>query len=75
MVPGPAAASAGNTPAVTGYFLISGGHRYGLASPAVAATLGYHLAAQRTLVPASVLDLIPAGPGLDPAAARQQVSG
>jgi hypothetical protein len=26
-------------------------------------------------VPASVLDLIPAGPGLDPAAARQQVTG
>ena len=75
MVPGPAGASAGDTPAVTGYFLISGGRRYGLASPAVAAMLGYHLAAQRTLVPASVLDLIPAGPGLDPAAARQQVSG
>ena len=53
----------------------AGSRRYGLASPAVAAMLGYHLAAQRTLVPASVLDLIPAGPGLDPAAARQQVSG
>jgi type VII secretion protein EccB len=75
MVPGPAGAPAGTTPAVTGYFLISGGRRYGLASPAVAAMLGYHLGAQRTLIPASVLDLIPAGPGLDPAAARQQVTG
>jgi ESX secretion system ATPase EccB len=75
MVPGPGGATAGSTPAVTGYFLVSGGRRYGLASPAVAAMLGYHLTAQRTLVPASVLDLIPAGPGLDPAAARQQVSG
>jgi hypothetical protein len=37
--------------------------------------LGYQLKAQRTLVPASVLDLIPLGPALDPAAARQQASG
>jgi hypothetical protein len=41
----------------------------------VAAVLGYHLAAQRTLVPASVIDLIPAGPALDPAAARQPAAG
>jgi hypothetical protein len=61
--------------AVTGYFLISGGRRYGLASPGVAAMLGYQLKAQRTLVPASVLDLIPPGPALDPAAARQQAGG
>jgi ESX secretion system ATPase EccB len=72
-VPGPAAG--GGAPAVTGYFLIAGGRKFGLASPAVAAMLGYRLAAQRTLVPASVLDLIPAGPGLDPAAARQPVAG
>ncbi len=73
VVPGPA--GAGNGPAVTGYFLISGGRRYGLASPAVAAMLGYHLSGQRTLMPAGVIDLIPAGPALDPASARQQVSG
>jgi hypothetical protein len=73
VVPGPA--GAGNGPAVTGYFLIPGGGRYGLASPAVAAMLGYHLSGQRTLVPAGVIDLIPAGPALDPASARQQVSG
>ena len=36
MVPGPGGATAG-TPAVTGYFLVSGGRRYGLASPAVVA--------------------------------------
>lgn len=77
VVPGPPApgASAGAAPAVTSYFLISGGRRYGLASPAVAAMLGYHLAAQRTLVPASVIDLIPQGPALDPARATQRVSG
>ena len=57
VVPGPAAS--GNGAAVTGYFLIAGGRRYGLASPGVAAMLGYQLDAQRTLVPASVLDLIP----------------
>jgi type VII secretion protein EccB len=73
VVPGPAAS--GNGAAVTGYFLISGGRRYGLASPGVAAMLGYQLKAQRTLVPASVLDLIPLGPALDPATARQQASG
>ena len=59
---------------MTSYFLITGGQRYGLASPGVAAVLGYQLAAQRTLVPASVIDLIPAGPrarpGRGPAAGR-----
>jgi hypothetical protein len=60
---------------VTSYFLITGGQRYGLASPGVAAVLGYHLAAQRTLVPASVIELIPAGPAFDPAAARRPAAG
>jgi type VII secretion protein EccB len=59
---------------VTTYFLVADGRRYGLASQDVAAMLGYNLAAQRTLVPANVVDLIPAGPALDPAAARQTVT-
>jgi type VII secretion protein EccB len=73
--PGPASRAADGGSRVTSYFLITGGQRYGLASPGVAAVLGYHLAAQRTLVPASVIDLIPAGPALDPAAARRPVAG
>ncbi|HWG63274.1 MAG TPA: type VII secretion protein EccB [Streptosporangiaceae bacterium] len=72
-VAGPSSGAGG--PMVTSYFLVTGGRRYGLASPGVAAILGYRLGAQRTLVPASVIDLIPQGAALDPAAARQQVSG
>jgi hypothetical protein len=60
---------------VTSYFLVTGGVRYGLAGPDVAAMLGYNLTRQQTLVPASVVDLIPAGPAFDPAAARDRVSG
>jgi ESX secretion system ATPase EccB len=74
-LPAPSSASAGQRPEVTSYFLVTGGVRYGLASPGVAAVLGYNLPAQRTLVPASVVDLIPQGPALDPAAARDRISG
>ena len=72
---GSAPAPGGQRPDVTSYFLVTGGVRYGLASPGVAAVLGYDLARQQTLVPASVVDLIPQGPALDPAAARDRVSG
>jgi ESX secretion system ATPase EccB len=68
-------APSGQRPAVTSYFLITGGVRYGLATPGVAAVLGYDLARQQTLVPASVVDEIPQGPALDPAAARNRISG
>jgi type VII secretion protein EccB len=71
----PAAAPSGQRPDVTSYFLITGGVRYGLASAGVAAVLGYDLARQQTLVPASVVDLIPQGPAFDPAAARDRVFG
>jgi hypothetical protein len=78
-LPAPSSASApapgGQRPDVTSYFLVTGGVRYGLAAPDVAAVLGYDLARQQTLVPASVVDLIPQGPALDPAAARDRVSG
>ena len=73
--PGPASPGAAGGSRVTSYFLITDGQRYGLASPGVAALLGYRLTAQRTLVPASVIDLIPAGPALDPAVARRPVAG
>jgi type VII secretion protein EccB len=78
-LPAPSSASvpapSGQRPDVTSYFLVTGGVRYGLAAPDVAAMLGYDLARQQTLVPASVVDLIPQGPALDPAAARDPVSG
>lgn len=72
---GPSVSAGAGAPMVTSYFLITGGRRYGLASPAVAAMLGYHLSTQRTLVPASVIDLIPQGPALDPAVAKRRVAG
>jgi type VII secretion protein EccB len=76
VVPGPSAAGqpAAGAPAGTSYFLVAGGRRYGLASPGVAALLGYRLDRQRTLVPANVIDLIPPGPALDPAMARRPVT-
>ncbi len=61
-------------PAITGYFLVTGGRRYGLASPGVAQVLGYRPGA-RVLLPAGVLDLIPAGPAFDPALAKSRVTG
>ena len=73
--PSAAAAPGAQRPDVTSYFLVTGGVRYGLASPGVAAVLGYNLAREQTLVPASVADLIPQGPALDPAVARSRVSG
>ncbi|MBV9448258.1 MAG: type VII secretion protein EccB [Streptosporangiaceae bacterium] len=70
VVPGPGQGGS----SVTSYFLVTEGHRYGLASQDVAAMLGYDLARQRTLLPANIVDLVPAGPALDPAAARQTVT-
>jgi type VII secretion protein EccB len=57
------------------YFLVTGASRYALATPEVAADLGYRLGAQRTLVPVNILNLIPQGPVLDPSRARQTVTG
>lgn len=55
------------------YFLIAGGRRYALASTEVAGMLGYRLS-QAVLLPAGVVDLVPAGPALDPAQATKAVS-
>ena len=54
---------------VTGWFLISGAERFALPSPSVAGVLGYDLKASGTVLPASILDLLPQGPVLAPAAA------
>lgn len=57
------------------YFLVTRARKYPLASQAVAADFGYSLAAQRTLVPANIMSLIPQGPVLDPHRAKQTVIG
>jgi type VII secretion protein EccB len=54
---------------VTAWFLVFGAERFALPSPPVAAVLGYSLKASGTVLPASVLDLLPQGPVLAPAAA------
>ncbi len=62
----------GASPGAVSYFLLTGARRYALSAQAVASVLGYQLAGQSTVLPASVLDLVPAGPALDPAVATQQ---
>jgi type VII secretion protein EccB len=65
--------SAGSDNGVVSYFLIADGQRYALASTGVIGILGYNLS-QAVLLPAGVVDLIPAGPPLDPALADRPVS-
>jgi type VII secretion protein EccB len=60
---------------VISYFLVANGRRYALAETEVADMLGYDLSAQSVLLPAGVVDLIPAGPPLDPAEATRAVAG
>jgi type VII secretion protein EccB len=67
---GATAGTAASQPAT--YFLIDGATRYALSAPAVAQILGYALPADTTVLPAAVLDLLPEGPALDPAAATHQ---
>jgi type VII secretion protein EccB len=47
------------------YALVTGGHRYALASSSVVGFLGYS-ESQAVQLPAGVLDMIPSGPGLNP---------
>jgi type VII secretion protein EccB len=56
---------------VTSYFLVTGATRYALATQSVAAVLGYNLKTQATVLPAALLDLLPSGPPLNPAAATK----
>jgi type VII secretion protein EccB len=58
--------------AATTYFLLDGARRYALSAREVASVLGYQLPGQAAVLPAAVLDLVPAGPALDPAVATQQ---
>ena len=69
-----AAPGGGPSGTAISYFLVSGGRRYALASKSVASMLGYDLSPQAVLLPASVVDLIPAGPALDPVAAVKPVA-
>jgi type VII secretion protein EccB len=63
----------GQAAGAVSYFLVAGGFRYALASTSVAGMLGYSIS-QAALLPAGVLDLIPAGPVLSPAAAALPVT-
>lgn len=56
------------------YLLITGGHRYAMASTSVPSFLGYSLS-QAVQLPAGFLNMIPAGPGFSPAQAAQPVPG
>jgi type VII secretion protein EccB len=64
-----AAPGTGQAGGAISYFLVSGGRRYALASQSVAAMLGYNLSKQAVQLPAGVVEMIPAGPALDPAEA------
>ena len=63
------AAPANTRAGVTTYFLVTGATRYALPTQSVAAILGYTLKSQSAVLPAGVLDQIPAGPPLSPTAA------
>jgi type VII secretion protein EccB len=63
---------AGPAAGVISYFLVADGRRFALESTGVAGLLGYSLS-QAVLLPAGVVDLIPAGPVLNPAQASMPV--
>jgi type VII secretion protein EccB len=69
------AASPDSASGVASWFLVSGATRYALASPGLAAALGYDLSSDETVLPASVVDLLPQGPVLDSSAATDQATG
>jgi type VII secretion protein EccB len=74
------AAGANSSSGVASWFLIAGTARYALStsggtSSDLAAALGYNLSADETVLPASVVDLMPQGPVLSPAAATTRISG
>jgi hypothetical protein len=63
----------GKADAVNTIFLITDGRRFALQSKDVAQKLGYTLSTDGVPVPAGVVSLIPSGPILDPAAARNPI--
>lgn len=60
---------------VSSWALLSGATRYGLNGSGVASMLGYDLSKDETVLPASLVSVLPAGKGLDPVAAAQPASG
>jgi type VII secretion protein EccB len=62
-------------PPVKTWFLLDGATRYGLSSSEVAYVLGYNLKQDETVLPASLVDLLPMGPALDPTQIKQQLTG
>jgi type VII secretion protein EccB len=68
-----AAPGTGQAAGAVSYFLVADGRRYALASTNVAGMLGYNIS-RAVLLPAGVLDLIPEGPVLSPAAAALPVA-
>jgi type VII secretion protein EccB len=60
---------------VTAWFLVTGATRYALPTSSVASALGYSLDTEQTVLPASVLELLPQGPVMDPTAATQRADG
>lgn len=66
--------SQGRLSAVSTYYLVAEGRRFPLSSPDVAAKLGYTIGTDAIPIPANVLGLIPTGPALDPAAAKNPVN-
>jgi type VII secretion protein EccB len=67
--PGPTSAG------VTTYYLVTAATRYALPTQSVAAILGYTLKSDSAVLPAGVLDQIPAGPPLSPTAATNPATG
>jgi type VII secretion protein EccB len=63
------AAPANTRTGVTAYFLVTAATRYALPTQSVAGILGYTLKSQSAVLPAAILDQIPAGPPLSPTAA------
>lgn len=69
VLPSPGKANAVNT-----VYLVTEGRRFALQSKDIAQKLGYDLSTDAVPVPAGVVELIPAGPVLDPAAAKNPVA-
>jgi len=65
--------SEGKGPQVNTFDLVTEGKRFALQSRELAQKLGYDLATDGVLVPAGVIELIPAGPVLDPGIAQLPV--
>lgn len=58
-------------PSPRSWYLLDGATRYGLTGPGVAAILGYQLTSDETVLPAALVDALPAGRSLDPGVASQ----